>query len=346
MRNADPRLEALEGELSRALAWVPSVRTFAQLDALVATARPRRQARVWFRPLVLVAAAVALMGAAITLTLVQQAASLTPGAKIAYDRGTVLNLSRSVEGYTVTLERAYLDPNQLVLAFSVPDTGSVGPVVPRADVVDSKGRHYLEFEGGDVTSKSVGTGSVMAFDVPPGVTGTVHLTATVPFLMTLQTRSPDVVPTEPLSYQFDLSVRPAQTVTVDQAIEVGGHSVSLRWLRFSPTAVRLRLDADLSGLVNEGYPAWTFDGTLHRPDGSSEALSWEAFPPEWIGQPKQGLAGILDAANGSVRIYQTTSGTDDASGTWTVTVDRLTGSDGKGGTTEVPGPWVFQVRVP
>ena len=40
------------------------------------------------------------------------------------------------------------------------------------------------------------------------------------------------------------------------------------------------------------------------------------------------------------------SGTDDPSGTWTLTVHRLLGTDGKGGVTTVNGPWVFAVQVP
>jgi hypothetical protein len=346
MRDAETRLDAFEVQLGRALAWQPSERSLARLDARVADALARRRVRRWSRPLLLVAAAIALMGAAISLTLVQQAASLIPGHKVAYDRGSVLNFSRSVDGYKVVLERAYLDPNQLVLAFSVPQVGSVGPIVPRADVVDSEGRHYLDFAGGDVTDETFGSGTIMAFDAPPGVTGTVHLSVMVPFLMTLRTVPPDVVPEQPLTYQFDLAVQPSRTVTVDQPVEVGDRSVTLRWLRFSATAVRLRLDVDLTGLVTDDHPTWTFDATLRRPDGSSEALSWEALPPDWTGQSKEALGAMLDAMDGSVRIYQTRSGTDDASGTWTVTVNRLIGFDRNGGTTEVRGPWVFTVKVP
>jgi hypothetical protein len=346
MRAADDDFTSLEARLSRVLAWQPSANTLARLDARVGAAARRGRARSWRRPILLVAAAVALMGAAITLTLVQQAASATPGHKLAYDRGTVLNLTRSVDGYSVVLERAYLDPNQLVLAFSVANGGSVGPLVVRADVVDSEGRHYLDFSGADVTDERIGSGSVMAFDVPPGVTGTVHLTVSVPFLYTLQTVPPAVVPSKPLTYTFDLTVRPAQTVTVDQPLKVHGRSVSLRWIRFSATAVRLRLDADLSGLVSDAHPTWMLDASLQRPDGSTEQLSAMALPPEWTGQPKQGIQDIIDAMNGSVTIYQAMSGTDNPTGTWTVTVHRLIGFDGKGGTTEVKGPWVFRVNVP
>jgi hypothetical protein len=345
MRDADREFEALEARLTAALAWEPSRRSLALLGARVAAVRRPRPGRPWLRPLVLLAAAVALMGAAITLTLVQQAAALIPGHKVAYDRGTVLNISRSVDGYSLVLERAYLDPNQLVLAFSA-GTGGAGPAVPRANVIDSDGRHYLDFAGGDVTDETIGSGSVLAFDVPPGVTGTVHLAVSVPFLLTLRTDSPGITPDEPLTFAFDLTVQPSQTVMVEQTAVANGRSVTLRWLRFTGTAVRLRLDPDLAGLLGDAYPAWTLDATLRRPDRSTERLDWQALPPGWTGQSKQDLLGVIDSMDGSVTVYQARSGTDDPNGTWTVTVERLVGSDGRGGSTQVAGPWVFEVRVP
>lgn len=197
-----------------------------------------------------------------------------------------------------------------------------------------------------MTDERIGSGSVMGFDVPPGVTGTVHLTVSVPFLYTLQTVPPAVVPNEALTYSFDLTVQPARTVTVNQAVQVDGHSVTLRWLRFSATAVRLRLDADLSGLVTDAHPTWMLDASVQRPDGSTEHLSSMALPPGWKGQPKTEIQDIIDGMNGSVTIYQAMSGTDNPTGTWTVTVHHLIGFDGKGGTIEVKGPWVFRVKVP
>jgi hypothetical protein len=50
--------------------------------------------------------------------------------------------------------------------------------------------------------------------------------------------------------------------------------------------------------------------------------------------------------HGSVLVYKATSGADDPSGVWTVTVRRLIGLDGNGGQTIVDEPWVFSVRVP
>ena len=55
---------------------------------------------------------------------------------------------------------------------------------------------------------------------------------------------------------------------------------------------------------------------------------------------------IDESERGAVMVRQTAAGTDAPAGTWTLTVDRLTGFDGQGGWTVVPGPWVFTVQLP
>lgn len=341
-------LERLEADLSRALTWQPSAAALATLDGRVRGLRAVEAVpwfRRWRRPIALLAAAVLLMGAARVLTLVQQAAQGMPGHVVAYDRGEVLNLTKSVGDYKVTLERAYGDPNQLVLAFSVTGPSGASPVVVRADVVDSAGRHFLEFAGGDATDPgTAGSGSILAFDVPPGVSGTETLTVSVATLMPIQ-KIPAPEPSN-LTYTFKVPFASATTVSPDQTVTVGGHAVTLRWIRISATAVRIRLDTDLAGLANDQFRVWMPEATLQHGGGPAEALSWSAMPPGWTGQSKAQMQGHLDAIDGSVVIYQAMSGTDDPSGTWTVRVNQLSGFDWKGGTTAAQGPWVFTVKVP
>jgi hypothetical protein len=340
--------DRLESDLARALSWQPSPAALERIDRRIGEAarRPPR-ARPWRRPVSLLAAAFLLMGAATAaLTLVQQAARGVPGHVVAYDRGERLNLSRDAGDYAITLERAYGDPNQLVLAFSVTGPSGASPVVVRANVVDAHGRSYLEFAGGDATGLgTASSGSVLAFNVPPGVTGTVNLTVTVTALM--PTRDVPAIETNAsLVYRFALQFHEATTVTPNQTVTLDGHAMTLRWLRVSATAARFRLDTDLNGLKSAEWPVWNPDASIRHGRGAEESLSWAALPPGWTGQPKSEIGPLLDGIDGSVVIYQAMSGTDDPSGTWTVTVPRLTGSDGKGGVTTVNGPWVFHLRVP
>jgi hypothetical protein len=336
--------DRLESDLARALAWQPSPAMLESIDRRVGSvvARPPKVRR-WRRPLVLLAAAFLLMGAATAaLTLVQQAAHYIPGHVVAYDRGAKLNLTQRAGDYAVTVERAYGDPNQLVLAFSVTGPSGASPVVVRAEVVDSAGRSYLDFAGGDATDlNTAGSGSILAFDVPPGVTGTVNLTVTVDTLMPIQ----DVAPVDPnpaLVYRFALPFHQATTVTPSTTITVDGHAMTLKWLRVSATAARFRLDTDLTGLMSES-PVWGLDATIRHGTGPEETLSWNALPPGWTGQPKSQIQALVDGVDGSVVIFQAMSGADDPTGIWTVTVRRLIGL---GGRTIVDGPWVFSVRVP
>jgi hypothetical protein len=337
--------DRLESSLARALAWEPSAVILERIDRHVREVTTRLpRTRRWRRPLILLAAAFLLMGAATAaLTLVQQAAHYIPGHVVAYDRGVKLDLTQRAGDYAVTLERAYGDPNQLVLAFSVMGPSGASPVVVRADVVDSLGRSYLDFGGGDATDRATaGSGSILALDVPPGVKGTVDLTVTVTTLMPIE-NVPSVDPDPVLVYRFALPFHEATTVTPDTTVTVDGHAMTLDWLRVSATAARFRVDTDLSGLISAESPVWGLDATIRHNSGPDEALLWSAFPPGWTGQPKSQIEALVDGMDGSVAIFQAMSGADDPSGVWTVTVRRLIGL---GGRTIVDGPWVFSVRVP
>lgn len=348
MRTADVvEFDRLESELGRALAWQPSPAILHRIDRRVSEAQVRPPTgQRWRRPLILLAAAFLLMGAATAaLTLVQQAAQLIPGHVVAYDRGERLNLTQHAGDYTVTLERAYGDPNQLVLAFSVTGPSGASPVVVRADVVDSAGRSFLDFAGGDVTDRTTaGSGSVLAFDVPPGVEGIVDLTVTVTTLMPSENVA-TVEPDPPLTYRFALPFHEATTVSPNRTVTVDGHAMTLEWLRVSATAARFRIDTDLAGLKTAEHPVWLLDATIRHGNGPEQVLSWMALPPGWTGQPKSEIQALVDGMDGSVTIYQAMSGADDPSGTWTITVRSLTGLDGNGGQTTIDGPWTFSVHV-
>ncbi len=340
--------DQLESELARALAWQASPAILKRIERQMGEAamRPPMIGR-WRRPMVLLAAAFLLMGAATAaLTLVQQAAQSVPGHVVAYERGEQLNLAQHAGDYTVTLDRAYGDPNQLVLAFSVIGPSDASPVVVRADVVDSAGRSYLDFAGGDATDQSTaGSGSILAFDVPPGVNGMVDLMARVTALIPIE-EQPAIEPDPPLIYRFALPFHAATTVTPNTTVVVDGHAVTLGWFRVSETAARFRIDTDLTGLKSAEHPVWMLDATLRHGTGPEQVLSWMALPPGWTGQPKSDIQALVDDMDGSVVIYQAMSGADDASGTWTITVRRLIGLDGRGGQTTVDGPWTFSLRVP
>ncbi len=344
----------LERDLRRALAWEPPTAAVTLMDQRVAraratTAHPER--RLWprrhLRLVLLVAAALALMGASVALSLLQQAAELMPGWRVAYEQAQVLDLSHTANGYTVTLQRGFVDPNQLVLGFVVTGPNGQTRAVPRGTVTDAQGRSFLDTAGGDIQAELQNSAAtISSYQVPPGIGSEVTLTATLSELMPVTVENVPA-PTGPWVFHFTLPVHPATVVEPMQTVEVAGVPITLHRMQATATTVRVQLDLDLTGVRTAQWSRWSMEGSLRQGHGPAQDLTWSALPPEWTGQPKDQIQSMIDESEtGSVMVRQTFAGTDAPAGTWTLTVDRLIGSDGQGGTTVVPGPWVFTVQLP
>lgn len=344
----------LERDLRLALAWQPPATVATLMDQRVARAgatmaRPGR--RLWPRRhrrlVLLVAAALTLMGASVTLSLLQQAAQLMPGWRVAYDQAEILNLSQTANGYTVTLERGYVDPNQLVLGFVVTGPNGQTRAVPRGTVTDAQGRSFLDTAGGDIQAELQNSAAtISSYQVPPGVGSEVTLTATFAELMPVTVENV-AAPTGPWVFHFTLPVHPATVVEPMQTVEAAGVPITLHRMQASATTVRVQLDLDLARVRTAQWSRWSMEGSLRRGGGPSQDLTWGALPPEWTGQPKDQIQAMIDESEaGSVMMRQTFTGASAPAGTWTLTVDRLIGSDGQGATTVVPGRWVFTVQLP
>ena len=53
------------------------------------------------------------------MSLVERLSQQAPGWHLAYDRGEVIGLAETDAGYTITLQRAYGDLNQVIAFFSI-----------------------------------------------------------------------------------------------------------------------------------------------------------------------------------------------------------------------------------
>lgn len=344
----------LERDLRLALAWEPPAAVATMMDQRVVRARAsmaRSERRPWprrhLRLVLLVAAALALMGASVALSLLQQAAQLMPGWRVAYDQAEILNLSQTAKGYTVTLERGYVDPNQLVLGFVVTGPNGQTRAVPRGTVTDAQGRSFLDTAGGDIQAELQNSAAtISSYQVPPGVGSEVALTATFAELMPVTVENA-AAPKGPWVFHFILPVHPATVVEPMQTVEAAGVPITLHRMQASATTVRVHLVLDLARVSTAHWSRWSMEGTLRHGHGPAQDLTWNALPPEWIGQPKDQIEALIDKSEtGSVMMRQTFTGSSAPSGTWILTIDRLTGFDGQGATTEVPGPWVFTIQVP
>jgi hypothetical protein len=355
VQNAEPTgLARLEDELRTALSWEPSSSAAARMDRAVSVAvaeTPAIRSRpVWHwrlsRSFVVLAASLLLLGAASALTLLQQAAELMPGWRIAYERAERLDLSQTLGDYTVTLERGYADPHQLVLAFLVRGPLGESLAVARSNVTDAQGRSYLDIAGGDIGAEIENSAAtISSYQVPPNVGSEVELTATVPELIPVAKGA--AVPVGPWVFHFHLPVHPAVVVEPKQSVMTAGVPIALSRVQITATAVRIQLDLDLAAVRNAQWSRWSLEGTLRHNSEASQDLQWAPLPPEWTGQPKDQTAAMIDRAEqGSVMVRQTFAGVDAPRGRWTLTIRRLTGADGTGNVRFVDGPWVLIFDVP
>jgi hypothetical protein len=355
VNDADAReLTALETELRMALGWEPTATGRDRMDRSVASAiaRPSTAAgRGWRwrtpRLILVVGGALLLLGAASALTLLQRAAELMPGWRIAYERGERLNLSQTIGGYTLTLERGWVDANQLMLAFLVKGPQGANVAVPRGDVRDAAGRSYLEIAGGDIGAELESSAATIAsYQVPPGIGTVVDLTATIPELMAV-TLGTAPAPQGPWVFHFKLPVHPTRVIEPGQTVVAAGVPITLERVQISQTAARVVLDLDLGAVRDERWSRWQIIGTLRQDGGPAQDLTWAQLPPGWTGQPKDEIGELIEQSEfGDVQVRQTAAGTDVPSGHWTLTVSRLSGADGSGGVRFVDGPWTFSFLVP
>lgn len=378
-------LEALERDLQTALRWEPSAAAVHRMDirvALLKVAAARavpREVAGWRWPrrrlLVLAIAGLLLMGAASALTLLQKAVDLDPRWRAAYEQAERLNLSQTIGDYTVTLERAYADPNELVLAISLKGPSDSFVALPQARVTDASGRQYLEVvTAGSGDSASGGSGSIHAFQVPPDVATPLDLTVAIEPLKSeplYDLSSPpswfSAPPREepglvgPWLFHISVPLHIAATVTPAQTVEASGIEITLTSVRITGTSIRVRLDTGLSAVRNEEFSKWSLEGTIrHGTRGVAQALDWIPISPDWTGQPigPEVLSMLESGEDGSVMMRQTLAGSDAPSGSWTLTIMRLIGSsscvsgspwlpcEDPGRATQVDGPWIFRFDVP
>lgn len=93
----------------------------SQIDSRKTTATRRLRRRFWIVP-ALALAALALLGAGYAvIPVIEQAFNMDAGtARIATDNlGTVINRSRTINGFTLTVKRVYVDVNQVVVGYTV-----------------------------------------------------------------------------------------------------------------------------------------------------------------------------------------------------------------------------------
>jgi hypothetical protein len=352
--------DEMERLLRRAVEVEPTGDAVRWLDQRVAAiaARPvstQRLAipslRLIFRPVVLLTAFVLLTGAvAAALGLLDRTveSSGMPGWRIAYDRAEVLGIRQTDAGYTITLERAYGDLNQVMAFFTVESAaGLEAPAATEGTLVNhfSLNAADLHEPGGhgaiartaiaDIEPGIAAAVEAFQFDAAP-LAGTYQLTiseigygASGPGCV-----SPCMDDEIAGSWQFEFQLpAPAGTVVPTDATDtVGSATLNLTELRVSPTMVTARIEMSLGG---SRVATWSTPLFVVRHLDTSYDVNSAASITEGDGGTGTGAT-----------VFFTTAGTDEVAGIWEIQIPELTYQTGVGDEVSLTGPWTFTVNVP
>ncbi|HIE38809.1 MAG TPA: DUF4179 domain-containing protein [Anaerolineae bacterium] len=284
-----------------------------------------------------------------------------------------LDLSQTVEGVTVTLERAYADANRVVVGFTVsgPDgqrydpyrvtlVGTDGAALPLAtgmgmtgssdvlgaDLPPGDGAHVLSFDAAAVEGEPAELDLRLVVELervtlPPDATGPFLTSARPP------ANTPDsavVVDLEPLPtpdegaivgpFIFDFSLPFDPGHTVEVRQTAEAAGVAVRLERVLITPSETRAFLCFEPPVGEGT-VWTLLAALDVGDGQ-DLFGGVVVPIGEMGR---------EECHRVIYPY----GLADRSGLWTLTVTELVGTDLTKRPSEdirLPGPWVFRFPVP
>lgn len=256
-----------------------------------------------------------------------------------WHRGVDVGLSQTVDGYTVTIDRAYADATRLALAISVVDElereGTTQVAVFSTVVTDATGQ-YTSGSGGASRPDGPFAAVNVAWKQPPELPlpeGPRQLHVVLPFI---QVRDDSIPPPDadavgwnpwhpvagPWTFDFEIDVDGGTTITPAAFAEIDGFRVSVPRLIAASGIVRVEMRID--GALPPGN--WSPIGEVRHGD-----------------QVLRFVSGDLDAGPDGLIALMTDGGVDDASGEWTVTVDELVGGQGDA---RLAGPWVLQFSAP
>jgi hypothetical protein len=289
----------------------------------------------------LLAAALVVAGAGGMLGLYQSLGGVFDrGFSVAWDRGHAFGVSQTVDGYRVTIDRAYSDGSRLMLAISVADElerpGTTQLMAMYAEVSDEAGRYM-----GAGVAESSPSGPFVAANIlwllPPEMPlpegpRQVHVVVPHIFVRGDATPPPDSEESDwdpyrkklgPWTFDIDVPVEGGGTVaTPDAVAEVDGVSVSLSRIAISASGVRVELRVDGA----DPDAGWSAIGRVRHEFGEA---------PFQVG--RRDAAGTIDV--------QTNGGFDDTSGAWTVEITELVGET-EDGQVRLAGPWLLEFSLP
>lgn len=253
---------------------------------------------------------------------------------VPWHRGVDLNLSQVVDGYRVTIDRAYADATRLAIAISVVDElqrGGTTQLQAFSTIVTDESGEY-----GGVGAASSPDGAFAAANVAwktpaalPLPDGPRRFHVVVPFIMVRDDKTPPPNADDsgwnpwrrhsgPWTFDFELVVDGGTTVTPNAVAEIDGVQVNVSRVIAASNIVRVEMQVVGDLPAGDWHPV----GEIRHGDRTLKFV-----------------VSSLEA-DGTIALM-TDGGVADASGAWTVTVDELVGGDGR-----LAGPWVVEFEAP
>jgi hypothetical protein len=262
----------------------------------------------------------------------------------AWQHAEKLGLTKTVDGYRITLERAYADANQMMLATTVVDTQNRGwrqVDVGHVSVVDSAGGDWTMATGisDPVTVTSAAT--ISWFEHGPGPAGPGQRAFTVTVSSVSVRNQEDGPPANGLtwdpwhavavnaSFSFELTVGGGSQANPRVSSESTGVTITLESIVTSPSTVRLELR--MTGAPSSG-------------------TDWS--PIVLVSQNGHNLDVEMQTSQigGSLTTVYTSVGVEDPAGDWTVTASQLmgdgTGASNQGQDVRYDGNWTLHFSMP
>lgn len=351
--------EDIEDRLRLAVAIDPTDDGLLWLDQQVSRflasspqARPRRgwRLRAFGGALLILAASLLLAGAvAGAMGLFERTVAPIPGWSMAWEKAEVVDVSQTDAGLTLTLERAYVDLNQVMVFVGVEGLG-----VPRAangvaidhlsindaELRDPTGHQAIMSIGLDVAEADLGV-AVRAFQFDPStsVAGTYQLAITS---IGYGGDGPDCVSpcvsdeiTGSWRWEFELPKPAGIAMPTDVFDTEAGATLRLTDLRITPTAITARIAAFIDD-VPVAY--WSF-----RPS-REDLRHGDAKYIFWSGRH---IMDVTPFEEGPTMEFSTDQGADDPAGTWEIVIPELDYALHNGDEpTHLTGPWTLVVDVP
>lgn len=366
-RSATPNADPFDALLAGAFAAEPGSAQLARMDGRLQRALELGPARIGRRPLrraawvVLAAATVIAIGGAGTIALQRFEGWSAPDFDVAWERGAILGVTDEVDGYQVTIDRAYADAGQVMLAVGIEDLqkrpGSTRLSALDGTLVDDRGGTYEPMGGQSGPVAAHETAELWYFDPPafPLEPGPRHFTLS---LGRIEVRDDPSGNGTQLPGDGMVEVpNPWQEVhakwVIDFDLDVGGGSmieaaipatgpkpatVTLESVLISPTRARVGL----------------------RIGGVDDPAAWEPLEVSLSRGTTTLLFGASQPLGDGTTIASAYAGADDPSGDWTVTVGELVGPSPAGAVPATPGPdgeiqdrkqrlrgpWTMRMEVP